>query len=88
MKYVCKIVGVLLIIFSSALGFATIRLCISSPSVPAFVVAIPLLLVCLMLIIAALEFMKASKWKDISEILRNLANAISYFGELDMFMVQ
>ena len=33
-----------------------------------------------MLIIAALEFMKASKWKDISEILRNLANAISYFG--------
>ena len=80
MKYICKIIGVLLIIFSSALGCAAIRLCISSPSVSAFVVAIPLLLVCLMLIIAALEFVRASKWKDISEVLRNLTNAISYFG--------
>lgn len=33
-----------------------------------------------MLIIAALEFVRASKWKDISEVLRNLTNAISYFG--------
>ena len=80
MKYICKIIGLLLIVLSSVLGFAAIRLCISLPSVPAFVVAILLLPACAALVIAATEFMKCSSLGDIGKTIRNLLEMLRYFG--------
>lgn len=80
MKYICKIIGLLLIALSLLLGYAAIRLCISSPSAPAFVVAILLLPVCAALVIAAIEFMQCSSWRDIGNAIRSLVEMFRYFG--------
>lgn len=80
MKYICKIIGLLLIALSLLLGYAAIRLCISSPSAPAFIVAILLLPVCAALIIAAIEFMQCSSWRDIGNAVRSLVEMLRYFG--------
>ena len=80
MKYICKIIGLVLIALSLLLGYAAIRLCISSPSAPAFIVAILLLPVCAALIIAAIEFMQCSSWRDIGNAVRSLVEMLRYFG--------
>lgn len=80
MKYICKIIGLLLIALSLLLGYAAIRLCISSPSAPAFIVAILLLPVCAALTIAAIEFMQCSSWRDIGNAVRSLVEMLRYFG--------
>ena len=57
MKYISRIIGLLLIVLSLLLGYAAIRLCVSSPSVPAYFVAMILIPVCVAFVIVAIEFM-------------------------------
>lgn len=80
MKYISRIIGLLLIALSLLLGYAAIRLCVSSPSVPAYFVAMILIPVCAGFVIVAIEFMQCSSWRDIRNAVHSLAEMFWYFG--------
>jgi len=80
MKYISRIIGLLLIVLSLLLGYAAIRLCVSSPSVPAYFVAMILIPVCAAFVIVAIEFMQCASWREIRNALHSLAEMFWYFG--------
>ena len=80
MKYISRIIGLLLIVLALLLGYAAIRLCVSSPSMPAYFAAMILIPVCAAFVIVAIEFMQCSSWKEIRNALHSLAEMFWYFG--------
>ena len=80
MKYISRSSGLLLSVLSLRLGYAAIRLCISSPSAPAYFVTMILIPVCAGFVIVAIEFMQCSSWRDIRNALHSLAEMFWYFG--------
>lgn len=80
MKYISRIIGLLLIVLALLLGYAAIRLCVSSPSMSAYFVAMILIPVCAAFVIVAIEFMQCSSWKEIRNALHSLAEMFWYFG--------
>lgn len=80
MKYISRIIGLLLIVLALLLGYAAIRLCVSSPSMPAYFIAMILIPVCAAFVIVAIEFMQCSSWKEIRNTLHSLAEMFWYFG--------
>ena len=80
MKYISRIIGLLHIVLSLLLRYAAIRLCVSSPSVPAYFVAMILVPVCAAFVIVAIEFTQCSSWRKIRNALHSLAEMFWYFG--------